>query len=82
MSQVSSSSFPGCVQSVSLNGAMLDLSKANSKLGVSSCFSKDQAGSYFNGSGYAELSKSKTKWRWFLFNAYNEQCCFLAIVCL
>ncbi|XP_017297292.1 laminin subunit alpha-1-like [Kryptolebias marmoratus] len=34
---------------------MLDLSKANSKLGVSSCFTKDRAGSYFNGSGYAEL---------------------------
>ncbi|XP_047423850.1 laminin subunit alpha-1 [Mugil cephalus] len=49
------SSFPGCVRSVSLNGAMLDLSKPDSRHDVTSCFSKDQTGSYFNGSGYAEL---------------------------
>ncbi|XP_041824167.1 laminin subunit alpha-1 [Melanotaenia boesemani] len=50
-----SSSFPGCVRSVTLNGAVLDLSKPVSQHDVTSCFTKDQAGSYFNGSGYAEL---------------------------
>ncbi|XP_040922183.1 laminin subunit alpha-1 [Toxotes jaculatrix] len=50
-----SSSFPGCVRSVSLNGAMLDLTKPVSQHNVTSCFTKDQRGSYFNGSGYAIL---------------------------
>ncbi|XP_056219655.1 laminin subunit alpha-1 [Seriola aureovittata] len=50
-----SSSFPGCVRSVSLNGAMLDLTKPASQHDVTSCFIKDQTGSYFNGSGYAVL---------------------------
>ncbi|XP_072235081.1 laminin subunit alpha-1 [Leuresthes tenuis] len=50
-----SSSFPGCVRSVSLNSAMLDLSKPVSQHDVGPCFTKDQRGSYFNGSGYAEL---------------------------
>ncbi|XP_069033643.1 laminin subunit alpha-1 [Embiotoca jacksoni] len=50
-----SSSFPGCVQSVSLNNAMLDLSKPASRHDVTSCFTKEQTGSYFNGSGHAEL---------------------------
>uniref|UniRef100_A0A3Q3QS66 Laminin G domain-containing protein n=2 Tax=Monopterus albus TaxID=43700 RepID=A0A3Q3QS66_MONAL len=50
-----SSSFPGCVQFVSLNGAMLDLSQPYSQHDVTSCFTKDQTGSYFNGSGYAVL---------------------------
>lgn len=54
ISQVSSS-FPGCVRSVSLNGAMLDLSKPASQHDVTSCFTNDQTGSYFNGSGYAIL---------------------------
>uniref|UniRef100_A0A672HAN2 Laminin G domain-containing protein n=1 Tax=Salarias fasciatus TaxID=181472 RepID=A0A672HAN2_SALFA len=50
-----SSSLPGCIRSVSLNGAMLDLSAPASMHDVTSCFAKDQTGSYFNGSGYAEL---------------------------
>ncbi|KAM9337101.1 laminin subunit alpha-1 [Symphorus nematophorus] len=50
-----SSSFPGCVRSVSLNGAMLDLSKPASQHDVTSCFTRDQTGSHFNGSGYAAL---------------------------
>ncbi|XP_071340289.1 laminin subunit alpha-1 [Trachinotus anak] len=50
-----SSSFSGCIRSVSLNGAMLDLTKPASQHDVTSCFTKDQAGSYFNGSGYAIL---------------------------
>uniref|UniRef100_A0A665TLL1 Laminin, alpha 1 n=1 Tax=Echeneis naucrates TaxID=173247 RepID=A0A665TLL1_ECHNA len=50
-----SSSIPGCVHSVSLNGAILDLTKPASKHDVTSCFTKDQTGSYFNGSGYAVL---------------------------
>ncbi|XP_030612396.1 laminin subunit alpha-1 [Archocentrus centrarchus] len=50
-----SSSFPGCVRAVSLNGVVLDLSKPASQHDVTSCFSRDQTGSYFNGSGYAEL---------------------------
>ncbi|XP_026035470.1 laminin subunit alpha-1 isoform X1 [Astatotilapia calliptera] len=49
------SSFPGCVQSISLNGVMLDVSKPASQHGVTSCFTRDQIGSYFNGSGYAEM---------------------------
>ena len=60
ISQVSSS-FPGCVRSVSLNGAMLDLSKPASQHDVTSCFTNDQTGSYFNGSGYAVLRKSNIK---------------------
>ncbi|XP_058485060.1 laminin subunit alpha-1 isoform X1 [Solea solea] len=47
------SSLPGCLRSVSLNGAMLDLTKPTSQHDVTSCFSTDQTGSYFNGSGYA-----------------------------
>ncbi|XP_035475536.1 laminin subunit alpha-1 isoform X2 [Scophthalmus maximus] len=50
-----SSSLPGCVHSVSLNGAMLDLTKPVSQHNVTSCFTKDQTGSYFNGSGYTVL---------------------------
>ncbi|XP_054882520.1 laminin subunit alpha-1-like isoform X2 [Poeciliopsis prolifica] len=50
-----SSSLPGCLRSVSLNGTVLDLSKPFSQHDVTSCFTKDQIGSYFNGSGHAEL---------------------------
>uniref|UniRef100_A0A3Q1CA21 Laminin, alpha 1 n=1 Tax=Amphiprion ocellaris TaxID=80972 RepID=A0A3Q1CA21_AMPOC len=50
-----SSSFPGCVRSASLNGASLDLSQPTSQSDVAACFTKDQPGSYFNGSGYAKL---------------------------
>uniref|UniRef100_A0A3Q2V502 Laminin, alpha 1 n=1 Tax=Haplochromis burtoni TaxID=8153 RepID=A0A3Q2V502_HAPBU len=49
------SSFPGCVRSISLNGVVLDVSKPASQHGVTSCFTRDQIGSYFNGSGYAEM---------------------------
>ncbi|XP_073344237.1 laminin subunit alpha-1 [Pagrus major] len=56
-----SSSFPGCVRSVSLNGAMLDLSKSASQHDVTSCFTNDQTGSYFNGSGYAVLLRDGYK---------------------
>uniref|UniRef100_A0A8D3CGP1 Laminin, alpha 1 n=1 Tax=Scophthalmus maximus TaxID=52904 RepID=A0A8D3CGP1_SCOMX len=38
-----------------LNGAMLDLTKPVSQHNVTSCFTKDQTGSYFNGSGYTVL---------------------------
>uniref|UniRef100_A0A3Q4HE89 Laminin G domain-containing protein n=1 Tax=Neolamprologus brichardi TaxID=32507 RepID=A0A3Q4HE89_NEOBR len=48
-------SFPGCVESISLNGVVLDVSKPASQHGVTSCFTRDQIGSYFNGSGYAEM---------------------------
>lgn len=58
-SQVSSS-FQGCVHSVRLNGAILDLSKPASRHNVTSCFSSEQAGSYFNGSGYGVFSQSDT----------------------
>ncbi|CAB1439667.1 unnamed protein product [Pleuronectes platessa] len=50
-----SSSLQGCIRSVSLNGAMLDLTKPASQDNVTSCFTKDQTGSYLNGSGYAIL---------------------------
>uniref|UniRef100_A0A4W6EDC8 Laminin subunit alpha-1 n=1 Tax=Lates calcarifer TaxID=8187 RepID=A0A4W6EDC8_LATCA len=50
-----SSSFPGCLHSLSLNGAMLDLTEPASQHDVTSCFTKDQTGSYFHGSGYAIL---------------------------
>ncbi|XP_059205207.1 laminin subunit alpha-1 [Centropristis striata] len=50
-----SSSLAGCVRSVSLNGASLDLSTPASQHNVTSCFTDDQAGSYFNGSGYAAM---------------------------
>ncbi|XP_029698573.1 laminin subunit alpha-1 isoform X2 [Takifugu rubripes] len=48
-----SSSFQGCVRSVHLNGAVLDLTKPASRHNVTSCFTDDQAGSYFDGSGHA-----------------------------
>uniref|UniRef100_A0A3P8WGE8 Laminin subunit alpha-1 n=1 Tax=Cynoglossus semilaevis TaxID=244447 RepID=A0A3P8WGE8_CYNSE len=50
-----SSSLPGCLRSVSLNGATLDLTRPASKQDTTSCFSRDQTGSHFNGSGYAVL---------------------------
>ncbi|XP_070709007.1 laminin subunit alpha-1 [Pempheris klunzingeri] len=56
-----SSSFPGCVHSVSLNGAMLDLYKPASQHDVTSCFTNDQTGSFFNGSGYAALMRDGYK---------------------
>ncbi|XP_037619286.1 laminin subunit alpha-1, partial [Sebastes umbrosus] len=56
-----SSSFPGCVRSVSLNRAMLDLSQPASQHDVTSCFTNDQTGSYFNGSGYAALLRDGYK---------------------
>ncbi|XP_067434354.1 laminin subunit alpha-1 [Thunnus thynnus] len=56
-----SSSLPGCLRSVSLNGAMLDLSKPASQHDVTSCFTKDQTGSYFNGSGFAEIMRDGYK---------------------
>ncbi|XP_029282402.1 laminin subunit alpha-1-like, partial [Cottoperca gobio] len=56
-----SSSFPGCVRSVSLNGAALDLSSPASQQDVTSCFTNDQTGSYFNGSGYAALMRDGYK---------------------
>uniref|UniRef100_A0A3Q3VYH9 Laminin G domain-containing protein n=1 Tax=Mola mola TaxID=94237 RepID=A0A3Q3VYH9_MOLML len=56
-----SSSFPGCVRSVSLNGAMFDVSKPASHHDVTSCFTRDQKGSYFNGSGYAALMRDGYK---------------------
>ncbi|MEQ2195643.1 hypothetical protein XENOCAPTIV_016179, partial [Xenoophorus captivus] len=67
-----SSSFPGCIRSVSLNGTTLDLSKPNSRDDVTFCFSKDQKGSYFNGSGHAELSES--------LNGFNQPAisCFVS----
>lgn len=39
----------------------MDLSKPASHHDVTSCFSSDQTGSYFNGSGYAVLSESEMK---------------------
>ncbi|KAK5897644.1 hypothetical protein CgunFtcFv8_015135, partial [Champsocephalus gunnari] len=56
-----SSSFSGCVRSVSLNGATLDLSSPASQHDVTSCFTNDQTGSYFNGSGYAALMRDGYK---------------------
>ncbi|XP_027137087.1 laminin subunit alpha-1 isoform X2 [Larimichthys crocea] len=56
-----SSSFAGCVHSVSLNGAVLDLSKPTSRHDVTSCFTNDQTGSYFNGSGYATMMRDGYK---------------------
>ncbi|XP_029004531.1 laminin subunit alpha-1 [Betta splendens] len=50
-----SSSFSGCLHSLSLNGVTLDLFKASTQHHVSSCFTNVQSGSYFNGSGYALL---------------------------
>ncbi|TNM96651.1 hypothetical protein fugu_016312 [Takifugu bimaculatus] len=55
-----SSSFQGCVRSVHLNGAMLDLTKPASRHNVTSCFTDDQAGSYFDGSGHALFRKPNT----------------------
>ncbi|XP_029979690.1 laminin subunit alpha-1 [Sphaeramia orbicularis] len=56
-----SSSFPGCIRSVILNSAHLDLSKPSSQHDVTSCFTNDQAGSYFNGSGYAVFMRDGYK---------------------
>ncbi|XP_061877295.1 laminin subunit alpha-1 isoform X1 [Entelurus aequoreus] len=54
-------SLPGCLHSVSLNGVMLDLSRPASQHEVTSCFSKEETGSYFNGSGYAALVRDGYK---------------------
>ncbi|XP_068604397.1 laminin subunit alpha-1 [Brachionichthys hirsutus] len=59
--RINVSSFPGCVRSVSVNGAALDLSKPASRHHVTSCFTNDQAGSYHNGSGYAVLMRDGYK---------------------
>ncbi|XP_029935743.1 laminin subunit alpha-1 [Myripristis murdjan] len=56
-----SSSFPGCLRSVSLNGVRLDLSRPSSQHDVTSCFSSQQPGSYFNGTGYAALMRDGYK---------------------
>ncbi|KAM9839751.1 laminin subunit alpha-1 [Aulostomus maculatus] len=56
-----SHSLPCCVHAVSLNGVMLDLSRPASQHDVSSCFTKDQTGNYFNGSGYAALMRDGYK---------------------
>ncbi|KAM7369500.1 hypothetical protein PAMP_010819 [Pampus punctatissimus] len=56
-----SSNLSGCLRSVSLNGAMLDLSKPASQHDITSCFTKDQTGSYFNGSGFAEIMRDGFK---------------------
>lgn len=55
-SQVTTS-LGGCVRSVSLNGLALDLSRPASQRDVASCFTEEETGSYFNGSGYAALSE-------------------------
>ncbi|XP_077592476.1 laminin subunit alpha-1 [Stigmatopora nigra] len=54
-------SFPGCVHSVSLNGVTLDLSRPASRRDAASCFSRDESGSYFDGSGYAALMRDGYK---------------------
>uniref|UniRef100_UPI003AABA75E laminin subunit alpha-1-like n=1 Tax=Centroberyx gerrardi TaxID=166262 RepID=UPI003AABA75E len=56
-----SSSFPGCIRSVSLNGVKLDLSSPSSQHDITSCFTNQQTGSYFNGSGYAVLMRDGYK---------------------
>uniref|UniRef100_A0A8C6SS04 Laminin G domain-containing protein n=1 Tax=Neogobius melanostomus TaxID=47308 RepID=A0A8C6SS04_9GOBI len=50
-----SSSFPGCIRSVALNNAALDLNRPETKHHITSCFSSDQQGAYFNGTGHAVL---------------------------
>ncbi|KAM3860333.1 laminin subunit alpha-1 [Diretmus argenteus] len=55
------SSFPGCIRSVSLNGIKLDMSNPSSQHDVTSCFTNHQTGSYFNGSGYAALMRDGYK---------------------
>ncbi|XP_077410965.1 laminin subunit alpha-1 [Vanacampus margaritifer] len=54
-------SLRGCLHSVSVNGVMLDLSRPTSQHDVTSCFSKEETGSYFNGSGYAALMRDGYK---------------------
>ncbi|XP_028290565.1 laminin subunit alpha-1 isoform X3 [Gouania willdenowi] len=50
-----SSSLQGCIRSLTINRAILDLTTPTSQHDVTSCFAKEETGSYFNGSGYAEL---------------------------
>nr|XP_057915603.1 laminin subunit alpha-1 isoform X1 [Doryrhamphus excisus] len=54
-------SLPGCIRSVSLNAVTLDLSRPASQHDVTSCFSKEETGSHFNGSGYAALVRDGYK---------------------
>ncbi|KAM9826836.1 laminin subunit alpha-1 [Neosynchiropus ocellatus] len=56
-----SSSFPGCIQSVRVNDVNLDFSQPATKHDVTSCFTLEQAGSYFNGSGFASLLRDGFK---------------------
>ncbi|XP_072306440.1 laminin subunit alpha-1 [Eucyclogobius newberryi] len=48
-----SNSFPGCIRSVALNNAALDLNRPETQHNVAACFSSDQKGAHFNGSGHA-----------------------------
>ncbi|XP_019743054.1 laminin subunit alpha-1 [Hippocampus comes] len=54
-------SLGGCVRSVSVNGLALDLSRPASRRDIASCFTKEETGSYFNGSGYAALMRDGYK---------------------
>ncbi|KAM8822118.1 laminin subunit alpha-1 isoform 2-T2 [Synchiropus picturatus] len=56
-----SSSFPGCIQSVRVNDASLDFSRPAAKHDVTSCFALEEAGSHFNGSGFAALMRDGFK---------------------
>ncbi|XP_076014482.1 laminin subunit alpha-1 [Genypterus blacodes] len=56
-----SSSLSGCIRSVSLNSAVFNLSKPSSQHDVTSCFTNDQTGSFFNGTGYAALMRDGYK---------------------
>uniref|UniRef100_A0A3B4ARG9 Laminin subunit alpha-1 n=1 Tax=Periophthalmus magnuspinnatus TaxID=409849 RepID=A0A3B4ARG9_9GOBI len=55
VSYTTRNSFPGCIRSVALNNAALDLNKPETQHHITSCFSSDQKGAHFNGTGYAVL---------------------------
>ncbi|KAM9775357.1 laminin subunit alpha-1 isoform 2-T2 [Syngnathus typhle] len=59
--RINVTSLRGCLHSVTVNGVTLDLSQPASQHDITSCFTEEEAGSYFNGSGYAVLMRDGYK---------------------
>ncbi|KAK7893588.1 hypothetical protein WMY93_022740 [Mugilogobius chulae] len=56
-----SHSFPGCLRSVAINNAALDLNRPETQHSITACFSSDQKGAHFNGTGHAVFMHSGYK---------------------
>ncbi|XP_061425546.1 LOW QUALITY PROTEIN: laminin subunit alpha-2 [Lethenteron reissneri] len=54
-------SIPGCIKNFVMNGKQLDMDKPTSSYRVEVCYVNPQEGSYFDGTGYAQLAESAYK---------------------